>query len=378
MSGTPFSRADEDFRDEVRTFLDQELTPELRKIGRETTGVFTDWPLAKAWHEILYRKGWVAPSWPKEYGGTGWTIVQQHIFAAEAASASAPRPAVMGLKMVGPVVMRFGREDQKQRYLPRILSGEDFWCQGYSEPQSGSDLASLRTRAVADGDDYIVNGSKIWTTHAQWANRIFCLVRTSPDAKQQAGITFLLIDMDTPGITVTPIITLAGDHEVNQVFFDNVRVPKANCLGEENQGWTVAKHLLEFERGGSQAAAKRVELEHTRALAQEMPGSSGAALSEDPTGRRSLPSWRFPWRRLKVSSKAFCQRSAAAIHRVRRRLSSSSWEASSVRRSRNWACTLSAITLLRISAGRWPVAMQCLSVPSRRLRRRRATSIRAR
>lgn len=262
-----FSARDEAFRDEVRCFLDAELGEDLRKVGRETTGVFTEWPLAKPWHEILYRRGWAAPSWPEEYGGTGWSVVEQYIFASELAAAEAPKIPVMSLRMVGPVVMRFGRADQKARYLPKILSGEDFWCQGYSEPGAGSDLAALSTRAVSDGDDYIVNGTKIWTTHAQWANRIFCLVRTAASGKPQAGITFLLIDMDTPGITVEPIITMAGDHEVNQVFFDDVRVPKANRLGEENEGWTVAKYLLEYERSVAHAAAIRAELAHVERLA---------------------------------------------------------------------------------------------------------------
>ncbi len=263
-----FSTRDEAFRDEVRRFLDAELGEDLRKVGRETTGVFTEWPLARPWHEILYRRGWAAPSWPKEYGGTGWSVVEQYIFASELAAAEAPKIPVMSLRMVGPVVMRFGRDDQKVRYLPKILSGEDFWCQGYSEPGAGSDLAALSTRAVSDGDDYIVNGTKIWTTHAQWANRIFCLVRTAASGKPQAGITFLLVDMDTPGITVEPIITMAGDHEVNQVFFDDVRVPKANRLGEENEGWTVAKYLLEYERSVAHAAAIRAELAHVVRLAQ--------------------------------------------------------------------------------------------------------------
>ena len=275
-----FSSTDEAFRGEVRAFLDAELTPELRRIGRETTGVFTDWPLAKPWHQILYRKGWIAPFWPQEYGGTGWSIVQQYIFSSEATAAHAPRPAAMGLRMVAPILMRFGREDQKKRYIPKILSGDDLWCQGYSEPGSGSDLASLQTRAISDGDDYIVNGSKIWTTHAQWATRMFCLVRTDPTAKPQAGITFLLLDMDTPGITIKPIITLAGDHEVNQVFFDDVRVPKSNRVGEENQGWTVAKHLLEFERGGSASAGKHVEINQVRALADAIAGTGAAALGD--------------------------------------------------------------------------------------------------
>jgi acyl-CoA dehydrogenase len=208
--------------------------------------------------------------------------MQRYIFARECALAGAPGLAPMGLRMVAPAIMRFGTETQKNWYLPRILSGEDYWCQGYSEPGSGSDLASLQLRATSDGDDYLLNGSKIWTTHAQWANRIFCLVRSRTDGKPQAGITFLLIDMESPGITVKPIITLAGDHEVNQVFFDNVRVPKTNRLGDENQGWTVAKVLLEFERGGGSAAGLKITLARIRAIAAMEPSDDGSPLIEEP------------------------------------------------------------------------------------------------
>jgi alkylation response protein AidB-like acyl-CoA dehydrogenase len=269
------------FRDEVRAFLDTALTPELRAAGQRTTSVFTDKRYSIEWQRILHAKGWVAPSWPKEYGGTGWNEMQRYIFARECARAGAPGLAPMGLRMVAPAIMRFGTAEQKAHYLPRILSGEDYWCQGYSEPGSGSDLASLQLRATSDGNDYILNGSKIWTTHAQWADRIFCLVRTRADGKPQAGITFLLIDMKTPGISVKPIITLAGEHEVNQVFFDDVRVPKANRLGEENQGWTVAKYLLEFERGGGSAAGLKVSLARIRAIAETEPGDDGCMLIEN-------------------------------------------------------------------------------------------------
>jgi acyl-CoA dehydrogenase len=255
------------FRDEVRTFLQDNLPENLRQAGKLTTSVFTDKDYNIPWHKILHAKGWVAPAWPVEYGGTGWTEMQRYIFAAECARAGTPGLSPMGLKMVGPVIMRYGTPEQKAYYLPRILSGEDYWCQGYSEPGSGSDLASLQMRAVSDGEDYILNGTKIWTTHAHFASRMFCLVRTGTEGKPQAGITFLLLDMDLPGITVKPIVTMAGDHEVNQVFFDNVRVPKAQRIGEENQGWTVAKYLLEFERGGGSGAGLKVALERVRAMA---------------------------------------------------------------------------------------------------------------
>ena len=255
------------FQAEVRAFLEAHLTPELREAGARTTSVFTEPRWSLVWQRILHARGWAAPSWPREYGGPGWTETQRAIFAAECAAASAPGLAPMGLRMAGPVIMGYGTPEQKAHYLPRILSGEDYWCQGYSEPGSGSDLASLQLRAVSDGDDYVLSGSKIWTTHAQYANRMFCLVRTSTEGKPQAGITFLLLDMASPGIEVKPIITLAGEHEVNQVFFDEVRVPKANRLGAENQGWTVAKYLLEFERGGGSAPGLKVGLSRTRAMA---------------------------------------------------------------------------------------------------------------
>lgn len=276
------SNDDRAFRDEVRAFLDDNLTPELREAGRSMTSVFIDKRFSLAWQRILHAKGWVAPSWPREYGGTGWNEMQRYIFAAECARAGAPALAPMGLRMVGPCLMRYGTAAQKAHYLPRILSGEDYWCQGYSEPGSGSDLASLQLKAVGDGDDYVLNGSKIWTTHAHWANRMFCLVRTKVDGKPQTGITFLLLDMQSQGITVKPIVTLAREHEVNQVFFDEVRVPKANRLGEENDGWSVAKYLLEFERGGGSSPSLKVALHRIRALAEARHGDDGCLL-EDPS-----------------------------------------------------------------------------------------------
>lgn len=276
------SPADLAFRDEVRAFLDANLTPELREAGRRMTSVFCDKVHSLAWQRILHAKGWVAPSWPIEYGGPGWSEVQRHVFHAECARAGAPNLAPMGLRMVAPAIMAFGTPEQKARYLPRILSGEDYWCQGYSEPGSGSDLASLQMRAIADGDDYVLNGSKIWTTHAHWASHMFCLVRTSTEGKPQAGITFLLIEMDRPGIKIEPILTLAGEHEVNQVFFDDVRTPQADRLGAENQGWTVAKHLLEFERGGGYAAGLDAGLERLRDLAR------AEDILDDPHYRRRL------------------------------------------------------------------------------------------
>ena len=282
------SREDLDFRGEVRAFLEANLTPELRRAGQRATSVFMDKTYSLAWQRILHRRGWVAPAWPVRYGGTGWSEMQRYIFAAESARAGAPSLAPMGLKMVGPVIMGYGSEEQKARDLPRILSGEDYWCQGYSEPGAGSDLAALQLRADLDGDAYVLNGTKIWTTHAHWANRMFCLVRTRSDGKPQAGITFLLLDMETPGVSVRPIVTLAGEHEVNQVFFDNVRVPVSGRVGEENQGWTVAKYLLEFERGGGSAAGLKVGFERLKALARRELADGGGPLIEDPAFRSRL------------------------------------------------------------------------------------------
>ncbi len=250
------SAADLAFRDEVRVFLDAAFTPDLRAAAARQAGVFAEAELARRWHRTLYEKGWVAPAWPRQYGGAGFTAVQRYLFDSELSEAGAPALPAMGLQMCGPVLMGHGDQAQKDYFLPRILSGEHYWCQGYSEPGAGSDLASLQCRAVRDGDDYVINGTKIWTTHAHAANWMFLLVRTATEGKPQAGITFLLLDMATPGVTVQPIITLPGEHEVNQVFFDNVRTPVSLRVGEENKGWTVAKYLLEFERGGGSFAAR--------------------------------------------------------------------------------------------------------------------------
>ncbi|HEY4343584.1 MAG TPA: acyl-CoA dehydrogenase family protein [Parvibaculum sp.] len=276
------------FRDEVRAFLDEKLTPELKEAGSLTTSVFTDKPWNLMWQKILNEKGWAAPAWPVEYGGTGWTEMQKYIWASECARAGTPGLSPMGLRMCAPVLMKYGTPEQKAFFLPRILAGEDYWCQGYSEPGSGSDLASLQLRAVSDGGDYVLNGSKIWTTHAHFANRMFCLVRTNSDGKPQQGITFILLEMDTPGIKVEPIITLAGEHEVNQVFFDDVRVPKANRVGPENEGWTVAKYLLEFERGGAYAAALAVGIERIKMIASAERSDNGARLIDDPAFRAKV------------------------------------------------------------------------------------------
>jgi acyl-CoA dehydrogenase len=283
-----FSEQDESFRQEVRAFFDAHLTEEMREAARRTTTVFADKDLAMRWQKILVDKGWAVPAWPVEYGGTDWTPTQKYIFSEESARAHAPGLIPLGLRMLAPVLFKYGTDEQKNYYLPRMLSGEHYWCQGYSEPGSGSDLSSLKTTAKKDGSDYVVNGTKIWTTHAQFADHIFCLVRTDSSGRPQAGITFLLIPMNTPGITVEPIITLAGDHEVNQVFFDDVRVPQSNRVGPENEGWTVAKYLLEFERGGGGSAARLKEsLAALKSMAlQEKDG--GVALLDDPSFRARI------------------------------------------------------------------------------------------
>jgi alkylation response protein AidB-like acyl-CoA dehydrogenase len=242
------------FRDQVRAFLAAELPADLRRKVLDHLRLDKDDYVR--WHRILARQGWVAPGWPVEFGGTGWTPLQRHIFEEECARAGTPPILPFGVNMVAPVIMAFGSQAQKEHFLPRILSCEDWWCQGYSEPGAGSDLASLKTTAVRDGDHYVVNGQKTWTTLAQHADMIFCLVRTDPKVRKQEGISFLLIDMKTPGITVRPIIMLDEDHEVNEVFFDNVRVPVSNLVGQENRGWTYAKYLLGHERTGIAAVGR--------------------------------------------------------------------------------------------------------------------------
>ena len=277
---------DEDlaFRDQVRAFLDSHLPHDLRD------KVLGHLRLSKddfvRWHRILAAQGWVAPGWPAEFGGPGWTPVQRHIFEEECARAGTPRVMPFGIDMVAPVIMAFGSQQQKDYFLPRILSCEDWWCQGYSEPGSGSDLASLKTTAVRgmdnEGEHYIVNGQKTWTTLAQHADMIFCLVRTDSSVRKQEGISFLLIDMHSPGITVRPIIMLDEDHEVNEVFFDNVRVPVENLVGQENRGWTYAKYLLGHERTGIAAVGRsKRELAFLKRLARREQ-KNGRPLLEDP------------------------------------------------------------------------------------------------
>jgi alkylation response protein AidB-like acyl-CoA dehydrogenase len=283
-----FSPEEIAFRTEVRAFIAENYPAQLR--GKQDEGDELGKEDFLSWHRILAKKGWIAPAWPVEYGGTGWTATQRFIWSEETARADCIRIMPFGVTMVGPVIYTFGTPEQKAHYLPRILSGEDWWCQGYSEPGAGSDLASLRTRAVRDGDDYVVNGQKTWTTMAQHADWGFFLVRTdlSPETKQQEGISFLLIDMKSPGITVRPIITLGGEHEVNEVFLEDVRVPLANRVFEENKGWTCAKFLLAHERTGiAGVAGSKRGIERVKAIATtEMDGDR--PLLANPFFRRKV------------------------------------------------------------------------------------------
>jgi alkylation response protein AidB-like acyl-CoA dehydrogenase len=275
------------FRDEVRGWLRSNLPAELRQ-KVESYQELSKEDLLR-WHRILADKGWVAPDWPKEWGGTDWTVTQRYIFEEECGFAATPPLVAFSLRMCAPVLLRFGTEAQKQRFLPRIYKGEDFWCQGYSEPGSGSDLASLKTKAVKQNGHYVVTGQKIWTTLAHHADWIFCLVRTDTSKeKRQDGISFLLIDMKSPGITVRPIILMDGGHETNEVFFDDVKVPAENLVHEEGKGWTVAKYLLGYERMGTgRIGASKRELARLKELAAHHT-KNGKPILDDPRFRDRL------------------------------------------------------------------------------------------
>lgn len=275
-----FTDEEKAFRADVKAFLDEKLPKHLSekvRLGKRLTKSDHE-----EWHAILNQRGWLAGNWPEQYGGAGWNAVERHVFEEETTRANAPRILPFGLAMLGPVLQKFGSEEQKDHYLPRILNGDDWWCQGYSEPGAGSDLASVKTTAVREGDHYVVNGQKTWTTLGQHANMIFCLVRTSTTGKPQEGISFLLVDMTTPGVEVRPIVLLDGEAEVNEVFFDNVKVPAENLVGEENKGWTYAKYLLTHERtniaGVGFANAGLANLKRIARLEQ----SGGRPLIEDP------------------------------------------------------------------------------------------------
>lgn len=269
------------FREEVRDLLHVTLTEDLQSGQRLTTGLYPEPETSQPWQRILSERGWLAPLWPKAFGGAGWTPVQRFIFESECALAGAPLVHPMGVRLLGPLLIKFGTPEQQAYFLPRILRSEDYWCQGYSEPGAGSDLTSLQTSAKADGNDYVVTGSKIWTTHAHHANWMFMLVRTSRAGKPRDGISFLLVDLASPGISVRPIINMNGEHELNQVFFDDVRVPKTNLVGEENAGWACAQYLLEFERGAGLFSARlRASLTRLRAVLDQLAGTGFDPLSD--------------------------------------------------------------------------------------------------
>ena len=274
------------FQEEVRTFIRERLPDDVRE--RTWNGARMNKEDQVRWEKILSERGWLAPNWPVEYGGTGWNPLQRYLFEEEMEAAFAPPPMPFGVNMVGPVIIAFGTPAQKRRFLPGILSGDDWWCQGYSEPGAGSDLAALETRAVRDGDHYVVNGQKTWTTAAQHADWIFCLVRTSREAKRQEGISFLLIDMHSPGITVRPIRTMDGGEEINDTFFEDVRVPVENLIGEEGKGWTYAKFLLGHERTGIAGVSRsKAQIRRIREIAGNEI-SHGRPLAEDPRLRERL------------------------------------------------------------------------------------------
>jgi alkylation response protein AidB-like acyl-CoA dehydrogenase len=296
-----FSPDEQAFRDEVRQFLAAKLPADIRdRMHRGDHSHARD--DIQRWQKILHAQGWSAPAWPVEFGGTGWSKTQQYIFENECAIADAPGQLAFGIKMVAPVLMRFGSPEQQQRFLPRIIAADDWWCQGYSEPGSGSDLASLKMKAERDGDDYVLNGQKVWNTLGQYADWIFCLVRTDSSAKPQKGISFVLVDMKTPGITVRPTRLLDGSYEVNEIWFDNVRVPVTNRIGEENQGWTYAKFLLGHERTNIAAiGVSKRELLRLKQIAAKKPKGNSTML-QDPLFATRIAQVEIELRALEITN----------------------------------------------------------------------------
>ena len=294
-----FTTEENAFRDEVRAFFRDHLPASVRKRTQENREL--DKPEYVAWQKTLHAKGWATPFWPEAYGGRGWTPVQNYIFLEEMEQAGAPPPLPFGVNMLGPVLIAFGSEAQKKRFLPGIASLDDWWCQGFSEPGAGSDLASLKTTAKRDGDFYIVNGQKTWTTLAQHADWIFCLVRTDGAVKKQEGISFLLVDMKSPGVTVRPIVTIDGGREVNEVFLDNVKVPAENLVGQENKGWDYAKFLLGNERVGiARVGVSKSKLKRIKELAAKVE-SRGRPLIEDQKFREKIAAVEIELKALEIS-----------------------------------------------------------------------------
>jgi len=285
-----FSAEDNAFREEVRQFLDEAYTPDLRQEMARSKNGYMSKQSHVTWQKRLFERGWAAPNWPVEHGGAGFTPVQKFLFTQEMEMAGAPHSVPFGLTMVAPVIMAFGSDEQKKRFLPDILASNVWWCQGYSEPGAGSDLASLQMKAEDKGDHYLCNGSKIWTSMAQHADWIFCLVRTAKTEKPQQGISFLLIDMNTPGVRVAPLYTLdgpaEGGQEINQVFFEDVKVPKENLIGEENKGWTCAKYLLEFERGNPYSGGLQRSLIKIRDMASKIEIDGQPLTHDDDFSRK--------------------------------------------------------------------------------------------
>ena len=279
-----WSPADIAFRQQVRAFLDAHLTDEIRAAGRQMTSVYADPKIQRDWQAILAAQGWAAPSWPVEHGGCNWSVLQRYIFTRERVAAGAPPLSPMGIQMCGPALIGHGTPEQQAYFLPRMLSGEHFWCQGYSEPQAGSDLAALAMDAVDDGANLVCSGNKLWITHAQYANWVFCLVRTSREQRPQQGITFLLIDMTSDGIEVRPIVSSSGENIQNEIIFDSVKVPKSNVIGQIGRGWSVAKYLLEYERGGTAYAPELQScLDQVEQLASARPGITAERLIDEPS-----------------------------------------------------------------------------------------------
>lgn len=295
-----YTAEEEAFRAEVRNFVRDNLDPGTRH--KVLNGLRLTKDDQVNWQRALYKKGWIAPHWPKDYGGTGWTPIQHSIFDEEVARGGAPSVIPFGLTMCAPVIIAFGSDAQKKYYLPRMLKSEDWWCQGFSEPGAGSDLASLKTRAVLNGDHFVVNGQKTWTTLAQHADMIFCLVRTDPAAKKQEGISFLLIDMKSPGITVRPIQTIDGSAEINEVFFDEVKVPAENLVGEINKGWTYAKYLLGYERTGIAGVGRsKQQLRRLKAIAAA-ERVDGGRLIDEPNFRARLAALEIELMALEITN----------------------------------------------------------------------------
>ena len=321
-----WSAEDQAFREEIRTFLAEHLTDEICESGKLMTSVYADHDRAMIWQRILHARGWAAPAWPTQYGGAGWSVVQRYIYAVERVRAGAPPVSPMGIQMCGPAIIGHGTDEQKAFFLPKMLSGEHFWCQGYSEPGAGSDLAALQMRADEDGEDLICNGQKIWNTHADIANWGFFLVRTGRYDRPQKGISFLLVDMSTPGVSVRPIISPSGEHIQNEIFFDDVRVPKANVIGAIDQGWTVAKYLLEFERGGSAYAPElQVRLDAIEEAAREIAGDGDGTLAQDPAFAARIAAARidintheiYEFRAMSAEARGESPGSSASIMKIR-------------------------------------------------------------